>query len=110
MYPGRFKSSSAYLLDKTGSIDELQYEHADRGTENSTSPLVVSRAGILAADSVTYLGPSTIHSCLNDHDAPAFTLHLYSPPYTRTHYYDVESGKKQAIDIPLFDGDALFDK
>jgi hypothetical protein len=42
-----------------------------------SSPLRVSRVGTLSSDSVTFLGPSTIHSCLNDHDSQAFTLHLY---------------------------------
>lgn len=64
--------------------------------------LAVARAGNLAADSVTFLAPSTVHSCLNDQDERAFTLHLYSPPYTRAHFYDVATGGVTPIDIPLF--------
>jgi hypothetical protein len=43
----------------------------------------------------------------NYQDAKAFTLHLYSPPYTRTHYYEPTSGERRAIEIPLFDSDAI---
>mmetsp|Transcript_34689 Transcript_34689/g.63485 ORF Transcript_34689/g.63485 Transcript_34689/m.63485 type:complete len:208 (-) Transcript_34689:203-826(-) len=92
-----------------GNIDEVQFEKrgtAETETETETpTPLSVSRSGTLSSDTVTYLGPSAIHSCLNDNDAPAFTLHLYSPPYTRAHFYDVATGKGVPIDIPLFGQD-----
>ena len=102
-------------LPPQGSIEEVQYAHGPRSDydsldwehnghdqDNGASPLVVSRAGTLSADSVTMLGGSTIHSCVNDGDDPAFTLHVYSPPYTRASYYDVSTGTSVAVDIPTF--------
>jgi len=110
--PHDHAGSRNWIKVLSGNIQEVQYEPREREPPTVWPPAVsgsatgqglgVSRAGQLAADTVTFLAPSTVHSCLNDQDERAFTLHLYSPPYTRAHFYDVASGGATPIDIPLF--------
>jgi len=110
--PHDHAGSRNWIKVLSGNIQEVQYEPREREPPTVWPPAVsgsatgqglgVSRAGQLAADTVTFLAPSTVHSCLNDQDERAFTLHLYSPPYTRAHFYDVASGGATSIDIPLF--------
>ena len=60
-----FNRRSGYITTYFPSLSCFVDLEAPR-VEGALSGLRVARAGTLAADSVTFLAPSTIHSCLND--------------------------------------------
>lgn len=103
--PHGHAGSKSWMKVLEGSVDEVQYEYQD--PVDSSKGLSVSRSGSLSANSVTFLGGNTIHSCSNDSDEPAFTLHLYSPPYTCTECYQTETGQRTLIDIPMVYGSSM---
>jgi len=58
------------------------------------------RSGVLPPDSVTYLNRDIIHRIRNVSGRPAFSLHLYAPPYVKARAYDVVSGGTELVFLP----------
>lgn len=104
--PHDHAGSKSWVKVLQGQIDETQYEFADRGDDAHdcrSERLRVSRSGSLASDSLTFLGPNTIHSCVNNDDEPCVTLHVYAPPYQTANFYD-DSGHRTQVQIPSWYG------
>jgi cysteine dioxygenase len=73
-------------------------QESPAGGGSKAARLGVARVGTLGADSVTFLGPRTVHAVANYGAVRAFSLHLYAPPYTRATVFD--SGAAVSIPIP----------
>jgi len=86
------KESAAKL-----AADQLQ-ETPERKYEERCVQLI--RSGVIPEDSVTFLNSSIIHRIRNISGKPAFSLHLYSPPYVKAQAYDVVSGDTQLVFLP----------
>ncbi|KAI9228122.1 MAG: RmlC-like cupin domain-containing protein [Piptocephalis tieghemiana] len=90
------------LLD--GRLEEIQYEWPDSSSSSSSSSslsdpsqssLQVLSKAVHGRDQVTYIHDRIgLHRVANvDKDRPAFSLHLYTPPYDRCHIFDETSGE-----------------
>lgn len=88
-------TSKNWMKILQGSLEELQFE----APMPSMTQLQVARAGTMSEDSVTFIGPNAIHSCVNLSDEPCFAIHLYSPPYSRANFYDQESSARIPIEF-----------
>mmetsp|Transcript_26052 Transcript_26052/g.48558 ORF Transcript_26052/g.48558 Transcript_26052/m.48558 type:complete len:82 (-) Transcript_26052:445-690(-) len=60
----------------------------------------MTRSGTLTTDSVTFLDSNIIHRIRNVSGKPAFSLHLYSPPYLKAQAYDLVSGDTELVFLP----------
>mmetsp|Transcript_20583 Transcript_20583/g.30802 ORF Transcript_20583/g.30802 Transcript_20583/m.30802 type:complete len:99 (+) Transcript_20583:1852-2148(+) len=58
------------------------------------------RSGLITKDSVTFLNRDIIHRIRNVSGRPTFSLHLYSPPYTKAKAYDYISGDTTLVFLP----------
>ncbi|RKP13498.1 cysteine dioxygenase, type I, partial [Piptocephalis cylindrospora] len=82
------------LLD--GQLEEVQYEWPDSSvTDASQPPLNILTKAVHGRDQVTYIHDRIgLHRVANpDTERPAFSLHLYTPPYDRCHIFDEASGE-----------------
>jgi len=101
--PHDHAGSRSWIKVLQGSIEEVQYEFNDPA--DRSRGLRVSRRGSMTTDSLHFLGRNTMHGCINESDEPAYTLHLYSPPYTRANFFEVETGRQTPVDIPIVYGE-----
>lgn len=85
--------SSQWIKVLQGSVYEVQYEVGE-------VPLRVSRAAELPADSLTFLGPRTVHRMSNDNQETAFTLNIYAKPFTKIRVFDTEVALEQPVEFP----------
>eukprot|EP01135_Chromosphaera_perkinsii_P004789 Nk52_evm20s296 gene=Nk52_evmTU20s296 len=83
-----------------GSVDETLYCCPEKDViaeeeEGGIAPMVVKGNRGLYKNQVAYIHDRIgLHRVSNpDHARPAFTLHLYSPPYEQCHRFDEATGK-----------------
>ncbi|GAB5371008.1 hypothetical protein AAMO2058_001542000 [Amorphochlora amoebiformis] len=82
--------------------EEKRTKSASEGFEvlYEETQVQVLRSGILPKDSVTFLNSDIIHRISNISNKPAFSLHLYSPPYVKAKAYDFVSGDTSLVFLP----------
>mmetsp|Transcript_888 Transcript_888/g.1554 ORF Transcript_888/g.1554 Transcript_888/m.1554 type:complete len:684 (+) Transcript_888:114-2165(+) len=88
----------AWKQEKTKKLRADRRVPEEKQYEESRVQLV--RSGVLPPDSVTFLNSDIIHRIRNESGRPAFSLHLYSPPYVKAAAYDVVSGDTQLVFLP----------
>ena len=94
-------------LPSEGELDEAVYEVVGRDADGGGGgdsdggggggALALCRAGPLAAETVTYAGPHTVHG--NTAHRKCFTLTLYAPPYRSANAY-TDEGHLSKVEIP----------
>ncbi|MEM7249369.1 MAG: cysteine dioxygenase family protein [Acidobacteriota bacterium] len=77
-----------------GALHESRFEWAGEGT-----PLRPSGCGDLATGGLTYELSNTVHEIANETNAPAASLHLYSPPLETLGAYDLATGSRWDVDV-----------
>eukprot|EP00929_Paragymnodinium_shiwhaense_P102044 TRINITY_DN6524_c0_g1_i1.p1 TRINITY_DN6524_c0_g1~~TRINITY_DN6524_c0_g1_i1.p1 ORF type:complete len:686 (-),score=131.63 TRINITY_DN6524_c0_g1_i1:232-2289(-) len=105
--PGQFSEphdhggSSNWISVLEGKLEEQVFDQPKLRSTDAVSTLgelILTRSSELPEESVTYVGPSTIHSCLNSADSRTYTLHLYAPPYLQARAFG-EGGEVINVDI-----------
>lgn len=96
-----------------GTVSEVRYcwpkdryrdDHSDNGIgghDNDDESMIVVDENRLQTQNVAYINDSIgLHRVMNpDPKIPAFSLHLYSPPFDHCRIFDEKTGKHQKINI-----------
>jgi len=88
------------LLPDSESDEEKAKRRADGEKQYEEHCVQLTRSGTLHTDSVTFLDSDIVHRIRNISGKPAFSLHLYSPPYVKAQAYDLVSGDTELVFLP----------